>query len=153
MYSSLPLTLWSPASSHCYLYCQCTERRWFQTNKLKSQCKKQRLILQMNKEKKPGLILGRLEGMRTVAVSLQDVWRKVFKKRNKRKWDLQKLEKNNARSWTFSESYSCVFTPHILSVPKCFQRLLQWLTWKELKIRVYCQEWLLEYLTLTKITT
>lgn len=42
----------------------------------------------MNKEKKVGLILGRLEGMRNITVNLQDVWKKVCKKQNKRKWDL-----------------------------------------------------------------
>lgn len=39
---------------------------------------------------KVGLILGRIEGMRNITVSLQDVWRKACKMQNKRKWDLQK---------------------------------------------------------------
>lgn len=54
------------------------------------------------------------------------------------------MEKNNAKSWTFSESYSSIFTLHVLSIPKSFQRLLQWITAKTVA---------LEHLILTEITT
>lgn len=55
-----------------------------------------------------------------------------------------KMEKNNAKSWAFSESYSSIFTLHVLSIPKSFQRLLQWITAKTVA---------LEHLILTEITT
>lgn len=42
--------------------------------------------------KKVGIILGRLEGMIKITVSLQDVWRKEHRQ-NKRKWDIKKWRK------------------------------------------------------------
>lgn len=54
------------------------------------------------------------------------------------------MEKNNATSWTFSKSYSSIFTLHVVSVPKSFQKLLQWTTVKTEA---------LEHLILTEITT
>lgn len=56
-----------------------------------------------------------------------------------------KIEKNNAASWTFSESYKfSIFTLHWLSIPKSFQRLIQKITVKTVA---------LEHLILTEITT
>lgn len=52
-----------------------------------------------------------------------------------------KIQKNNATSWTFSESYSSI---HVLGTPKSFQRLLQQITVKTV---------ILEHLILTEITT
>lgn len=54
------------------------------------------------------------------------------------------MEKNNATSWTFSKSYSSVFTLQVVSVPKSFQKLLQWITVKTVA---------LEHLVLTETAT
>lgn len=73
----------------------------------------------MNKKK--GIILGRLEEIIRKTVNFQDVWRKEYKKQNKRKRDIKNWEKQCSKLdllWKLLLYFHITHTQHIQEFPK-----------------------------------